>query len=146
MIDCVVTVLLAVVYSDYTVTVQSLCLAGDWWNRSFAVIPRERQTHLALVQAERLGIIKYLAFLYLLLISWIAIIYSTALTWYCNATMNLCFARSECQQNSNFPELLFLNCLTPKFLWILNYMVYSNFHQNCSIKQQVIYWKYTQLS
>ena len=27
----------AVVNSDYTVTVQSLCLVGDWWNRSFAV-------------------------------------------------------------------------------------------------------------
>ena len=34
---CVVTVLLAVNNSNYTVTVQSLCLVGDWWNRSFAV-------------------------------------------------------------------------------------------------------------
>ena len=37
LIKCAVTVLLADVNSDHTVTVQSLCLVDDWWNRSFAV-------------------------------------------------------------------------------------------------------------
>ena len=32
------TMLLAVVKNDNTLTVQSLCLVGDWWNRSFTVI------------------------------------------------------------------------------------------------------------
>ena len=35
--NCVVSVLLAVNNGDDTITVQSLCRIGDWWNRSFAV-------------------------------------------------------------------------------------------------------------
>ena len=37
LIHCVITLLLADVSSDYTFTVQSLCLVGDWWNRSSAI-------------------------------------------------------------------------------------------------------------
>ena len=36
-LHCVITVLSAVNNGDYTVTVQSLCLVGYWWNRSFPV-------------------------------------------------------------------------------------------------------------
>ena len=32
-----VTMLPVVIIGDYTATVQSLSLAGDWWSRSFAV-------------------------------------------------------------------------------------------------------------
>ena len=35
--DRVVTVINCKQHSDYTVTVQSLCLVGDWWNRSLAM-------------------------------------------------------------------------------------------------------------
>ena len=37
LISCAITVLQAVVNSEYTITVQSLCLVGDEWNGSFAV-------------------------------------------------------------------------------------------------------------
>ena len=36
-INCVVTMLPTVVNSYYTITVQSLCIIGDWWNRNFNV-------------------------------------------------------------------------------------------------------------
>ena len=64
----------------------------------------------------RLGIIKYLAFLYLLLISWIAITYySTAHTWCCTAAIFVLQDQNVYIyiKKSNFPQLPFLNCFTP---------------------------------
>ena len=76
--------------------------------------------------------------------------YAPAYTWYCTATINFCFARSECQQNSNFPELPFLNCLKPYSFceyWIIwSIPGIQTFTKIVPIKQQVINWKYTQLS